>query len=26
MGTLIASLDHADIDLNQLKDIQNFFN
>jgi len=26
MGTLIASMDHADIDLNQLKDIQNFFN
>ena len=26
MGTLIASLNHADIDLNQFKDIKNFFN
>ena len=26
MGTLIASLNHADMDLNQLKDIKKFFN
>lgn len=26
IGTLIASLNHADIDLNQLKDIKKFFN